>query len=335
MVDCKVTVCCITYNQKDFIAQALDGFVMQKTNFPFQVLVGDDASTDGTTEIVREYAEKYPDIIKPIFHEKNIGAFKNSLSLYQAAKTEYVAICDGDDYWTDVLKLQKQVDFLDAHSDFSVCFHPVTIHWTNGSKQDGVYPSEKQRFFKTELLLTDLLKRNFIQTNSVMFRWRFKKENILNYWSQEIAPGDYYLNLLHAQTGKIGFLPDVMSVYRKNCGGIWNNSGETDEFYLKYGIPSLHFLDKKKIEFEDKNSFEFDVFFLRTFVAAYRTAGEEILDVLKAEYPDQYFSAEQQVQSYPKIRFLYYLILSVLSVGKCRKKARKYKKIFKLLIKEP
>lgn len=334
MVDCKVTVCCVTYNQKDFIAQALDGFVMQKTNFPFQVLVGDDASTDGTTEIVREYAEKYPDIIKPIFHEKNIGAFKNSLSLYQAAKTEYVAICDGDDYWTDVLKLQKQVDFLDSHPDFSICFHAVTVHWEDGSEPDKVFPSEKERFYKTELSLDDLLKRNFIQTNSVMFRWRFKEENILNYLSREIAPGDYYLNLLHAQNSKIKFFPDIMAVYRKNSGGIWNDAGETDAFYLKYGIPFLCFFNKKKTEFKDKNSFEFDVLFFRTVVVAYRTANKKILDDLKTEYPDQYRSVEQQIQSYPKIRFLYYLFLSVFSVGKCRKKARKYKKIFKLLIKD-
>ena len=173
MLDKKVSVICVTFNQKRFIAQALDGFVMQKTDFSFQVLVGDDASTDGTTDVVIEYAKKYPDIIKPVLHSQNVGAFKNSLSVYQAAKTEYVALCDGDDYWTDPLKLQKQVDFLEAHPDYAICFHPVTVHWDDGSKPDSVFPSEKKRFNKSELVLNHLLKRNFIQTNSVMFRWRF------------------------------------------------------------------------------------------------------------------------------------------------------------------
>ncbi len=268
MAGCKVTVCCVTYNQKNFIAQALDGFVMQKTNFPFQVLVGDDSSTDGTREIVREYAEKYPDIIKPIFHEKNIGAFKNSFSLYQAVKTEYVAICDGDDYWTDSLKLQKQVDFLDNHPNFSVCFHPVTVHWDDGSKPDSVFPSEKERFFKTELILDNLLKRNFIQTNSVLFRWRFKNENILNYWSQEITPGDYYLNLLHAQVGKIGFLPEVMAVYRRNAGGVWTGANKHPQWFCRYGVPHIKFFEEVEKSFKFSKAYEREYFSYATCYAA-------------------------------------------------------------------
>ena len=118
----RVSVCMVTYNQKKYIAQAIDSVLMQKTNFKFELVIGDDASTDGTTDIVRQYAQKYPDIIRPILHEENVGPGKNSISIYETVKTEYVAVCDGDDYWTDEYKLQKQVDFLDKNPDFNVVF---------------------------------------------------------------------------------------------------------------------------------------------------------------------------------------------------------------------
>lgn len=284
MADCKVTVCCVTYNHKKFIAQALDSFVMQKTTFPFQVLVGDDASTDGTTEIVREYAKKYPEIIKPILHEKNIGAFNNSLSLYQAAKTEYVAICDGDDYWTDPLKLQKQVDFLDAHPDFAVCFHPVEVKWEDNSQKTTLFPTKKQLKDKAVFTLADLFKENFMQTNSILFRWRFKQENISDYWTDEINPGDYHLNLLHAQTGKIGFLPDVMAAYRKQSSGIWYEAGKNIEWYCKGYKSKINFFIVVQKQFGNvmENPFYGTVF--KTYYAAVVLNKKEIIDDLESQF---------------------------------------------------
>ena len=121
-----VTIRCLTYNHEQYIRQCLDGFVMQKTNFRFEAIVHDDASTDGTVEIIREYAEKYPDIIKPIFETENqyskrdgsIGRIMN-----EHTHGKYIAICEGDDYWTDPYKLQKQVDFLESHPDYVMCSH--------------------------------------------------------------------------------------------------------------------------------------------------------------------------------------------------------------------
>ena len=208
----KVSVLCITYNHVNFIRQALDGFVMQKTNFPFEVIVHDDASTDGTTDIIREYAKKYPDIIKPIFQTENQwskGVCFGPIYIWPKIQGEYVAINEGDDYWTDPLKLQKQVDFLDKHPDYSVCFHPVHVVWEDKRMPDYLFPSPKHRFHKTTLKLSDLLKHNFIQTNSVMYRWR---KNNLDCIPMGILPSDWYMHLFHAQVGKIGFLPDVMSV---------------------------------------------------------------------------------------------------------------------------
>lgn len=240
----KVSVCCVTYNHVHFIEEALEGFVTQKTNFPFEVIIGDDCSTDGTTEVIRAYAQKYPEIIKPIFHNNNVGSYQNVLDVASACTGEYVAMCDGDDYWIDENKLQKQVDFMDTHKDCSLCFHPVIIKYDDGSQKDVTFPKARHRFYKKTLNINDLLKYNFIQTNSVMYRWEFGRENKLeNILPKNILPVDYYLHLLHASKGKICFLPDIMAVYRRHKNGIWYGVNDSDTWFLKYGIEHLNFYD--------------------------------------------------------------------------------------------
>ena len=303
MSDYKVTICCVTYNHEKFIIDALEGFVMQKTNFPFQVLVGDDASTDATAEIVCDFAKKYPDVIKPVLHKNNIGAFKNSLALYLAAKTDYVAVCDGDDYWTDENKLQKQVDFLDTHPDYSLCFHPVHIVEQSNPETEKTYPDQKLLQKVRELNLSSLLKCNFIQTNSVMYRWRFKNENILNYWSQEITPGDYYLNLLHAQVGKIGFLPDVMAVYRKNCGGVWTGANRLPEWFCRCGVPHIKFFIEMEKSFHVSKIYEKEYFSAATGYAAYYLRNE----ALQKQLPEIRKPSKRKELNLPKLFILKFL----------------------------
>ena len=130
-----VSICCITYNHEPYIRQCLDGFMMQKTNFSFEVLIHDDASTDKTQDIIREYEAKYPDIIKPIYQKEN--QYSKGISVtktfnYPRVKGKYIAMCDGDDYWIDPYKLQKQVDYLEAHSDCGLVHTNFCI--TNVSK---------------------------------------------------------------------------------------------------------------------------------------------------------------------------------------------------------
>ena len=131
-----VSIRCITYNHAPYIRQCLEGFVMQKTNFRFQAVVHDDASTDGTTEIVREYAEKYPDIIVPMYEEENRWSKHDGTLLtcmLPYLKGKYIAECEGDDYWTDPLKLQKQVDFMESHEDYSICIHNAKTSYSDGN----------------------------------------------------------------------------------------------------------------------------------------------------------------------------------------------------------
>lgn len=126
-----VSICCITYNHAQFIRKCLDGFLMQQTDFPIEILIHDDCSTDGTTEIIREYKAKYPELIFPLYEEENQyqqgKAGEIDFYNYRRARGKYIAYCEGDDYWIDPLKLQKQVDFMEANPEYSVCFHDYVV----------------------------------------------------------------------------------------------------------------------------------------------------------------------------------------------------------------
>lgn len=130
-----VSICCITYNHAQFIRKCLDGFLMQKTDFPIEILIHDDCSTDGTTEIIREYEAKYPELIFPLYEEENQYQQGKAAEIdfynYRRARGKYIAYCEGDDYWTDPLKLQKQVDFMEANPEYSVCFHACQMFDTS------------------------------------------------------------------------------------------------------------------------------------------------------------------------------------------------------------
>lgn len=270
----KLIIHCITYNHANFIRQCLDGFVMQKTNFPFQAWISDDCSTDGTNKIIDEYAKKYPNIIIPVKHKKNLGSLKNFLDLASKIKSEYVALCEGDDFFTDENKLQRQVDFLDAHPECSICFHQTRNFFDDGAEKDTLFPNENYRFKEPIVELKDLLKHNFIQTNSVVYRWRFKNDDIYNFFPDDIIPGDYYLHLLHAQVGKIGFIDGVMSAYRRNSNGLWWDSfNNPEKLHLKYGVPELKFyfaiknnLAENKQEYYDKQVFPTAQYFMDIFI---------------------------------------------------------------------
>ena len=123
-----VSIVCITYNHEPYLRDALDSFLMQKTNFPIEIILAEDCSTDGTRKICEEYATKYPETIKYIYRDQNVGYNENEYEAMSAASGKYIAYCEGDDYWTDPLKLQKQVDFLETHPDYAVCWHRCVHH---------------------------------------------------------------------------------------------------------------------------------------------------------------------------------------------------------------
>lgn len=247
----KLTVATTTYNQEKYIGKCLDGIVNQKTNFPFQVIVSDDGSTDNTRKILKEYNKKYPDIVKPILREKNLGPMDNFVETLNSINTEYVALCDGDDFWTDYDKLQKQVDFLDNNKDYTICFHQTKIFFQDGSREDELAPKSDAVKDTTEFF--DLAKECYIPANTVMYRWQFsKKDSFKKKFPTNVVPGDYFVHLLHAKNGKIKFMKEVMSCYRRHEAGMWWLSSQPDkqeEFHLKYGIKYLNFFKAVEKEF--------------------------------------------------------------------------------------
>lgn len=231
-----VSVLCLTYNQAPFIRQMLDSVLSQKTTFDFEILINDDASNDGTVDILKEYQQKYPDIVKPIFQKENLYSqgLRNFVVrfLLPKAKGKYLALCEGDDYWTDNNKLQLQVNFLEKHPDYAICFHPVRVFFENKEVADSIFPNPDKKLKYTK---TELIKENFIQTNSVMYR-RQKYQNM----QTNVTPGDWYLHVYHAQFGKIGFINRVMAAYRRHSGGIWWNAhNDIDGIWEMHGIAHI------------------------------------------------------------------------------------------------
>lgn len=280
----KVGIHCITYNHEKFIAQTLESMLCQKTDFPIAVYVSDDCSTDNTPGIISQYAKRYPDRIIPLGNHGRKGVINNFIDTAKAISTEYVAVCEGDDYWTDPYKLQKQVDALDAHPEASVCFHPVTVHWEDGAFPDSEFPSPDYRFNKNVLDLSDLLRRNFIQTNSVMYRWRYH-DAPLEGFPDDILPCDWFLHLLHAQVGKILFLPDNMGVYRRHKGGLWYENMKTARWFKSCGIQHYRFYEEAEKAFGADFSGEKKRILLLCYAHALAQHDEERLETLRTRYP--------------------------------------------------
>lgn len=213
-----VSIRCITFNHERYIRDCLEGFVTQKTNFAFEAIVHDDASTDDTAAIIREYAEKYPNIIKPIIETENQYS-KHDGSLRRimdgACKGKYVAFCEGDDYWIDPLKLQKQVDFLEDHQEYSMC-------WTDAYQEtDGEKMPYRRYAEDCQSSLEDIIERggDFVPTCSIVIRkdayLAMPKE------ARGFYCGDYPLQMWGAYVGKAYYLKEQTCVYRFMAIGSW------------------------------------------------------------------------------------------------------------------
>jgi glycosyltransferase involved in cell wall biosynthesis len=201
-----------------------------------QHIIADDGSDDGTQDIILKYAAKYPHIVPLFRKDRKTTPWNNIHALFDMARTEYVALCDGDDYFTDPLKLQTQVDFLDEHKDCALCFHVVRVTYEDDPDRERLHPPLEAlpRGVRPVYYLVDLLRFNFIQTNSVVYRWRFK-DGLPDWFRTDLCPSDLYWHLLHAEQGKIGFINKVMSVYRRHEKGIYYLS-ETNRLKHRHAV---------------------------------------------------------------------------------------------------
>jgi glycosyltransferase involved in cell wall biosynthesis len=215
------SICCITYNHENYIADAIESFLMQKTNFNYEIIIYDDASTDKTADIVREYETKYPGLIKPIYQTENQyskGVKTINFSL-QRAEGKYIAICEGDDYWTDPYKLQKQVDYMEKHPECSICIHAAYRVLPDKTKLKlHVRPNRGNKVFTVEEVIHD----NWIfATASFLYPAVFNTNRPYFY---EIAPvGDYPLIIYLALQGKVYYIDEFMSAYRIDVKDSWSS----------------------------------------------------------------------------------------------------------------
>ena len=213
----KVSVCMITYNHEKYIIQALESILTQKVNFDFEIIIGDDFSQDKTASIVHRFYSTYQKKIVPVLREKNSGMMNNFVDVLQKAKGKYIAILEGDDYWTDPNKLQKQVDFLEANEDFSICFHNADIVNSDNNFIGRFLEKSPKETTSIEDLLTE---KWYIPTASMVYRNTIKS---IPKWFYKIKNGDYALQLLLTSNGeKIKYLKENMSAYRKHDTGISN-----------------------------------------------------------------------------------------------------------------
>lgn len=217
-----VSISCVAYNHGAYIAQSLDSYLMQKTKFKFEILVYDDVSTDNTREIIREYAEKYPDIIKPYFPEENqysqgkynVEGFFN----YPRAKGKYTAMCDGDDYWTDEHKLQMQVDYMEAHPECAMCLHAARIETEEKAVQLlEIRPYKKSRIIPTEQVIDKMFN---YPTASLLFRTEYTRDLQDYYYTSPV--GDIPIQLHMAAKGTVYYIDRKMSVYRQGVTTSWS-----------------------------------------------------------------------------------------------------------------
>jgi len=213
-----VSVIVLTYNQEAYIAQALRSILRQKTSFSIEIVVGDDCSSDKTVDICRKFQQDFPGMIHILEHDSNQGFQQNFIRTYNACAGKYIAICEGDDYWLSKHKLQRQVNVLENHSEFAMCFHRVL----NTFEKDGSKSLSNGRQKRVTTIL-DLSSSNYITNVSVLFRRGLFGE--LPEWFSEVTTYDYAIHLLNAQYGNIYYLPQVMSVYRIHDKGIWSDSG--------------------------------------------------------------------------------------------------------------
>ena len=215
----KLSISTICFNQAQFIAKALDSVLMQKASFEYEVVIGDDCSTDGTREIVADYQRRWPEKVKPILREKNVGMQKNGIDTLERCGGEYLAFLEGDDYWTDPNKIQMQVDYLDAHQDCALVHHKVDhIAWPSGESL-GEYPPAPYRIERPDPKILAMF--NFIQTCSVMLRRKWLPP--FDQQFQKLKLGDWPLCVLLSERGWVGYVDRTMAHYRVHANNSWNN----------------------------------------------------------------------------------------------------------------
>ena len=220
-----VSVLVVTYNHARFVRQALDSAIGQRLPQPFEVLVSEDCSTDGTREIVEEYAKRHPHLVRLLLSERNLHSNEVVARGVRAARGRYVAVLDGDDYWTSDDKLGAQVAFLDVRPDVTICFHNVQVVDEHSQTTGRLWNAPGQPEVSG---LHELLRGNFIATSSVVYR-RAAVSEIPAWYGGFFPVTDWPLHVLYAREGRIGYLDRTLGAYRLHSGGLFSTLGEREK----------------------------------------------------------------------------------------------------------
>ena len=237
-----VSVHLLTYNHAKFIRQSVESVINQKTNFRVEIIIGDDCSTDGTREIVKEIEAQYPSLIKVVSGNTNGGPQPNSIRILENCAGKYMAALEGDDYWIDPLKLQKQVDFMENNPNFSVCFTNTRVEFFEGKEEPFLL---NQNLAKDVFTLDDLIAENevwFMGTATLFYK--MSAIYPVEPWFYKTKSGDIPMIMLAARFGKIKYLPDVTAVYRRHTAGASNTDYKDDAVFLENRIMMYTNLDK-------------------------------------------------------------------------------------------
>lgn len=213
----KLSVMMITYNHERFITQAIESVLAQRVDFDYEIVIGEDCSTDGTRAVIMDFHRRHPGRIVPLLRDQNIGAMRNLEATLATCRGQYLALLEGDDYWTCDEKLQRQVDFLDSKPDCAICCHRVKFLDEAGS----AYAEPVRHFPAGSYKIEDLLRGNFVMTCSTVLRRDLVPT--LPPWLREMKLGDWPMFALAARHGTIELMDEVMAVYRVHSGGMWSS----------------------------------------------------------------------------------------------------------------
>ena len=278
MEEIKVSVLCTAYNHEKFLRKCLDGFVMQKTNFKFEVIVHDDASTDGTKKIIEEYMQKYPKLFVPIFQTENKyskGILIFDDIMYPLAKGKYIAVCEGDDYWCNENKLQLQYDFMEGHPECSACFTNTIFHDMRNIDKDRNYNNWKEIHFLTPL---EAINPGIVHTSTHFARKEYAKAID---FGRKYSFGDLVKQTTYYLYGEMAVLPQTTSVYNA-----FNPTGVTNEVFgckdAKYIIERImeikDYLDDYNVYTNYKYDYEIHYLYGTQIIGAYNYAIERLTD---------------------------------------------------------
>ena len=231
-----ISICIITYNQRNYIERAIESALMQKCNCTYEIIISDDCSTDGTTEIIAAYATTYPNLVKGFYAESNLGMLRNWKKALLLCTGRYIALLEGDDLWTDPMKLQKQYKVLEEQKDCSVSFTNAKIIYENEQQGFPDYVVNPKEYYTTN----DLLDHNFIPTCSVLMRNNISETFFPEpYFKSPFA--DWIIHLLNSRFGKIHFLNEFTCAYQVHSMGVWG--GLQKEKQLLNKLAALNCID--------------------------------------------------------------------------------------------